>query len=184
MLTDTKKHFGSITKILHWLIALVIFSLFGVGLWMVELTYYSPYYKTVPDLHRSIGVVVGICMFLRLVWRLFNQTPEPVKGLPKWQTHIAHIVHLLLYLLVFLICFSGYLISTADGRSVSVFGLIDIPATITSIDNQEDIAGLLHFYFAVAIIGLAVLHATAALKHHFINKNETLKRMLPFSKEP
>jgi len=83
----------------------------------------------------------------------------------------------LLYLLLFVIMFSGYLISTADGRAIEVFGWFDVPATITSIPNQEDVAGLVHKFAAFLLIGLVVLHAAAALKHHFIDRDRTLLRI-------
>jgi len=86
--------------------------------------------------------------------------------------------HSVLYLGLFLVMMSGYLISTADGRAISVFGLFDVPAVITSIPNQADTAGLVHEYAAWALVILAVLHALAALKHHFIDRDATLRRML------
>ena len=80
--------------------------------------------------------------------------------------------------LLVIIVFLGYLISTASGDSIEVFNWFEIPATITSIENQEDIAGELHYWFALSIIIIASLHALAALKHHFIDKDKTLLRML------
>jgi cytochrome b561 len=77
-----------------------------------------------------------------------------------------------------LLMLSGYLISTADGRAIIVFDLIHIPALPWSIDRQEDIAGEIHNLLAWALIAMAVLHALAALKHHFINKDHSLVRML------
>jgi cytochrome b561 len=77
-----------------------------------------------------------------------------------------------------LIVISGYLISTADNSSISVFDLFLVPATITSIPEQEDMAGLVHEYLSYSIIGLTILHVAAALKHHFIDKDNTLRKML------
>jgi cytochrome b561 len=76
---------------------------------------------------------------------------------------------------------SGYLISTADGRDISVFGLVSIPASSIAIQNQEDIAGSIHNILAWSLVLLALAHGSAAIKHHFINKNDTLKRMLKVS---
>ena len=81
-------------------------------------------------------------------------------------------------LLLFAVVVVGYLLSTATGDGVDVFGLFEVPATITSVTNQEDWAGDLHYWFAVSVIGLSVLHGLAALKHHFYDKVSTLKRML------
>ena len=76
---------------------------------------------------------------------------------------------------------SGYLISTADDRAIEVFGWFEIPATLTSIENQEDIAGEFHFYLALTLISLASAHALAAIKHHLIDKDNTLRRMMSLS---
>jgi len=85
--------------------------------------------------------------------------------------------HLLFYFLLLAIMLSGYLISTADNRPIEVFGWFNVPATITSIQNQEDIAGWVHLILASTLIGLASLHAAAAFKHHFIDRDNTLKRI-------
>jgi cytochrome b561 len=73
---------------------------------------------------------------------------------------------------------SGYLISTADGRGVSVFGWFTVPATLHGIDGQEDVAGVVHLTLASTLVAVALLHAGAAFKHHFIDRDRTLKRML------
>jgi cytochrome b561 len=87
-------------------------------------------------------------------------------------------MHLLLYLVLFCVMLSGYLISTADGRAVEVFTLFEIPAIIYGMDGQEDIAGDIHFALAILLIGLVAVHAGAAIRHHFVDKDRTLKRML------
>jgi cytochrome b561 len=73
---------------------------------------------------------------------------------------------------------AGYLISTADGRPIEVFGLFNVPATLHGLADQEDIAGEVHEIFAWVLILLAGVHALAALKHHFINRDSTLIKML------
>ena len=86
--------------------------------------------------------------------------------------------HLALYLLLFAIGISGYLISTADGKPISVFGWFDVPATLADAGAQADFAGALHFWLAWSVVVLSVMHGFMALKHHFIDKDDTLKRML------
>jgi cytochrome b561 len=88
------------------------------------------------------------------------------------------LVHGLLYLLLFGVMVSGYLISTADGRPIEVFGLFAVPATVTGLPGQADRAGDIHLILAVTVIILAIVHALAALKHHFIDRDRTLVRML------
>ena len=87
-------------------------------------------------------------------------------------------MHRLMYALMYLLLLSGYLISTADGRGINVFGLFTGPASISGLQNQADIAGELHQWLAYVLIGLISLHALAALKHHFVDRDQTLKRML------
>lgn len=170
-------HFGLIAVVLHWLVALTVFSLFGLGLWMTGLDYYDNWYKQGPTLHKSIGVLLFLTVIARLGWRLITPPPAALSNHKPWETRLAHMAHLLLYLLLITIMVSGYLISTADNRSVDVFGWFSIPATITSIPEQEDVAGLVHLILASSVIGLASLHAAAALKHHFIDNDRTLKRI-------
>jgi cytochrome b561 len=94
------------------------------------------------------------------------------------QRKAAHVVHLLLYILIFVSIASGYLISTADGRSIDLFGYLSIPAIVPGMQSQADIAGIVHWYVALALIVLTGLHTLAALKHHFIDRDQTLKKIL------
>lgn len=175
---NTGERYGLIAIGLHWLVALTIFGLFGLGLWMTELNYYHPWYHRGPALHKSIGLTLFAVMVLRVMWRLVTPPPAPLPTHTRFERIAAHAAHLLLYLLTFAVMSAGYLISTADGRPIEVFGLLSIPATLTSIPDQEDVAGVIHLLLAITLIVLAGLHAGAALKHHFIDRDRTLRRML------
>jgi cytochrome b561 len=94
-----------------------------------------------------------------------------------WEQHLARWVHATLYLLLFALMLSGYLITTADGRPVYVFDWFAVPATLTG-PHQEDIAGEIHQALAWSVIALALLHTAAAFKHHFLDRDRTLTRML------
>ncbi|GAB4293528.1 MAG: cytochrome b [Thiohalomonadaceae bacterium] len=177
-LRNDREHYGLVAVTLHWLVALTVFGLFGLGLWMTGLTYYDPWYRQGPALHKSFGVVLFAVMLVRLAWRLYSPPPAPLASHTPLERRAAHLVHGLLYLLLFAIMASGYLISTADGRAVEVFGLFSIPATITSIPQQEDVAGAVHLTLAVTLMVLVLLHIAGALKHHFIDRDRTLRRML------
>jgi len=180
MWRNTEHHYGLISITLHWLVALAVIGLFALGLWMVELGYYDPWYRRGPDLHKSIGILLFSVMIIRLFWRISNKRPLSL-GKPL-ERRLSGIVHALLYLILFLLMFSGYMISTADGRAIDVFDLFSAPALFSGYENQEDIAGLVHQILAYSLIALVVLHALAALKHHFIDRDRTLKRMLnPFN---
>lgn len=179
---NTNSHYGWLSIAIHWLVAVMIFTLFALGVWMVELTYYDSWYKSAPELHKSIGISLFMIMLLRLVWRKKQIQPQPLNTHSKFEQKSAHIVHLLLYGLFFVIAISGYLISTADGRGIEVFQLFTVVGFGAFIENQEDIAGVIHQYLAYSLIVLTLLHALAALKHHLIDKDITLKRMLGWRK--
>ena len=175
---NTTDRFGLISIGLHWVIALSIFGLFGVGWYMIDLTYYDELKYTMPSIHKSIGMLLILVFLISLLWKLINLTPKPVGGSSRFEIIASRLAHLGLSGLIAIILISGYLIPTAKGLGISVFGWFEVPATITSIPQQEDVTGLIHKYAAYTIIGLALLHAAAALKHHFINKDDTLRRML------
>lgn len=177
MLRNTSDNWGWVAIGFHWLTAVAVIGLFILGLWMVDLSYYSPWYNRAPDIHKSIGILLFGLVALRLSWRLFNVRPGPEPG-PRWEHLLAEVVHWAIYLLLFAILATGYLIPTADGAAISVFGWFDVPAWVTGINNQEDVAGRLHRWLAWALIALVAVHAAGALQQHFIKRNRTLKRML------
>lgn len=178
MWRNDERRFGLVALAFHWLTAVNVIALFALGLWMVELTYYDPWYQTGPNIHRSVGVLLFALVAVRLAWRFLNPPPPDDPGLSALERRAAHAAHWALYLLLFAVIVSGYLISSADGRAVEVFGWFGVPATLSGIEQQEDIAGDIHRWLAWILVGLAGIHALAALKHHFIDRDRTLRRML------
>lgn len=177
-LRNTANTYGMISIVLHWLVAVVVISLFVSGLWMVDLGYYDVWYHRAPAIHKSVGVLLLLVMGARLVWRWIGRVPEPEPGARPWEVRLARWVHLLLYVGILAIITAGYLISTAKGDPVNVFDLFSVPATIQGLPRQADVAGAIHYWLAVAVISLAGVHALAAFKHHFIDRDATLLRML------
>lgn len=170
--------YGYISIALHWISVVLILGLFALGFWMVELGYYDPWYRKAPDLHRSFGILFGCILVARLIWKWRQPKPEACENHSKWERRASSFVHLLLYCLMFLMIPTGYLITTAQGQSLNVFGLVEIPAVVTEVDRLEDYAGWFHIYIAYSLVTLALLHAAAAVKHHFVDRDNTLKRML------
>ncbi len=173
---DSTHSYGLFSMLLHWVMAAMVIGQFVLGLYMTNLDYYHPWYNKAPDLHRSIGVLVGLLLLIRLPWRLVNTRPQAYGA--AWERMLGKLTHRLFYLLLFAIVISGYLISTATGQAISVFDWFQIPASITTVENQEDKAGQVHEILVDLIILLAIIHSAAALKHHFIDKDPTLIRML------
>jgi cytochrome b561 len=175
---NSATQYGVVAITLHWVVAAVIIGLFALGYWMVGLDYYHEWYKEAPDIHRSIGILLFITMTVRVLWRMINPRPAPLSTHQRFEIIAAHGAHILLYLLIFTAMVSGYLISTADGSSISVFDWFEVPSVTGRIKGMEDTAGLVHYWVTWSIVGLASVHAAAALKHHWFDKDDTLRRML------
>lgn len=175
---NSPSRYGVISVALHWLMAIAVYGMFALGLWMVTLSYYDGWYHQAPEIHKSIGVLLMFGLVVRLVWRAISSPPPPLASYSRLTRVGAVTAHIALYLLLFGILISGYLISTADGKPISVFGLFEVPATLTDAGAQADLAGNIHLWLAWSVVILSVLHGLAALKHHFIDKDVTLTRML------
>lgn len=177
-ITNTAANYGIVAITLHWLVALTIFGLFGLGYWMVDLSYYDDWYRRAPDIHRSIGILLFMAMVFRVAWKAGNPAPKPLPGHRRWEIRSAQVAHLMLYLLVFVAMVSGYLISTADGSAISVFNWFDVPSVTGRIKGMEDTAGIVHYWTTWAIVALVLVHGAGALKHHLFDRDRTLQRML------
>lgn len=175
---NTSDRYGLVAVFIHWLVALVVVGLFLLGYWMVDLTYYHDWYKRAPDIHRAVGILLFGLMLFRVLWRAASSGPAPLPEHDRREVIGAHVAHALLYLLLFVAMISGYLISTADGSSISVFGWFEVPSVTGQVKGLEDTAGAVHYWSTWAIVVLAALHAGAAIKHHLIDRDRTLKRML------
>jgi cytochrome b561 len=174
-LRDTPSGYGFVSRFIHWAMALAIFAMFGLGLWMVDLDYYSPYYHSAPELHKGVGILLVITLAIRFGWRLANVRPDDDELSPAERV-AAHVVHWGFYPLLLALTVSGYLMSTADGKPIDVFGLFSVPSPGEN-KGLEDTAGAVHAWLAYAVIAVAAVHAAGALKHHLVDRNRTLARM-------
>ncbi|ATX78942.1 Cytochrome b561 [Mariprofundus aestuarium] len=181
MLRNSSTSYGLIAILMHWSMAIAIFAMFGLGLWMVELNYYDSWYHDAPYIHKAVGMLLLFLLIFRFIWRLSNKRPNLMGE--AWERFVALLVHRSHYLLLFAITITGYLIPTAEGVGISVFGWFTVPASFSFTKEQADLIGLIHLYITWAVIGLAAAHAGAALKHHFIDKDNTLLRMLGINKK-
>ena len=179
-LRNDPERYGLVAISLHRVVAALTFFLFGLGLYMTSLTYYDPLYRTLPALHKAVGVVMVTLVTVRIAWRLFSPPPPPIAPL-LWERRAARAVHTVLYLLPFALFASGDLIATADGRPLMAFGIELLPSTFTG-EHLEDTAGAVHLALAIALMALVGLHAAAALKHHFHDHDRTLIRILDIGK--
>lgn len=175
---DRRDGYGLVTILLHWATMITVIGLYALGLWMVELDYYHRWYNDAPAIHKSVGMLLLAALIVALLWRLGNRRPDALPAMPAWQRCAATLAHLLLALLLFAVCLSGYLLPTAAGRGIAVFNWFDAPALLQLDDRQAQWAGAAHRYLSHALVVLAGVHALAALKHHFLDRDATLRRML------
>lgn len=173
---NNRTGYGLVAIALHWIMALGIFFLFGLGIYMTDLDYYDPWYHKAPDLHKALGMIVLLLLIVRIPWRIINAHPEPQGR--QWERRLAHWMHNSHYVLMVVVLVTGYLIPTAKGEGVDVFGFVEVPSVMRLSGSQEDFAGQVHWLSAWILVSLAVLHALAAYKHHFVDKDDTLLRMI------
>lgn len=163
---------------LHWLIALMILGSFGVGLYMTDLTL-SPFKLRLYSWHKWAGVTIFTLVLIRCVWRLTHAAPPLPAHMPRWQRIAAEGSHYLLYALMIVIPLSGWLMSSAKGFPTVYFGVIPLPDLLDKNAYLGDTLALVHKTLNFTMMGLVIAHAAAALKHHVIDKDDILRRMLP-----
>lgn len=145
---------------------------------MIDLDYYDQWYHSAPWWHKSFGITVFALLILRLIWKRLNAAPESLSTYKNWEIKIAKLVHKFFYVLLFIICISGYFISTSKGATIDFFGLLDIPSLVKYGKIQADVAGKIHIISTQTLLVMFVLHIAAVIKHHLLDKDITLIRML------
>jgi cytochrome b561 len=177
MIKNTLKSFGSITKLLHWLVFMLIVTQFYL-IW-VSVPNEPPGQSFYIMLHKSTGITILLLGLLFIIWHLINIKPLPPENQPHWQHITAKIVHYLLFILIIAMPIAGYLMVCANGKNVNFFGLFNIPALISKNDHLSDIMFSIHQKLGYLILILVSIHFLAALYHQFVVKDNVLRRMLP-----
>jgi len=169
--------YSSFAIALHWLLAAALAGSFGVGLFMADLAA-SPLKLRLYNWHKWAGVTILALSCLRLAWRLSHR-PPPDLPMPRWQQRAAHLTHGLLYALFFAVPLVGWAYSSAAGFSVVLFGVLPLPDFVPVDRALADALKPWHGNLAFALAGLVLLHAAAAIKHHFVDRDGLLGRMWP-----
>ncbi|MDN4054158.1 cytochrome b [Massilia sp. YIM B02763] len=164
---------------LHWLIAILIIGAFTLGLVMTNIPGFSMTKLKYFAWHKWAGVTVLLLAALRLLWRLFHRPPELPDGMPAWQRGAAHGLHHLLYVLMFAVPVSGYFYTLAAGFPVVYFNLFQLPVLIERNLELAETLKAVHYWLTMSMAALVVLHVAAALKHAIIDRDGTMRRMLP-----
>lgn len=177
-LRNTERAWGALSKTFHWLIVLLIIVQWLIAERAEDLKGMAK--LQILGLHKSIGITVLMLAVLRLVWRWANPVPTLEGQAKGWEKLLAHLSHIALYALIFAMPISGWLMSSAHSYSVSWFKLFQLPDLVAPDHELAESLETLHHRLFLALVCVAVLHALGALKHHVIDRNEVLKRMLPF----
>lgn len=177
MLSNTPSRYGLLTRSLHWTLAILTMGLIAMGWWMMDLGYYDAWYYASRQWHETLGLVVWLLGLAFAVWHLFSRPPKSLttKPLEAWAARIAH---KLLYLALLTLPVAGYLIETADGSPLVLFDAITLPALGKLGEQGRLAAEWVHAVGAYSLLAIAAVHAAGALKHHFIDRDRTLMRML------
>lgn len=163
-------------SVLHALVALLVLGLFGLGIYMADLPL-SPQKLKLYSYHKWTGVTVFVLVLLRIFWRLTHKPPLFPATLSAFEQRAAHAGHLLLYVFLFAAPLSGWLMSSAKGFQTVWFGVVPLPDLLAKDKALGDTLGLVHQYLNYAFIIVVAGHVSMALKHHFIDKDATLRRM-------
>lgn len=172
------QRYSTTAIVFHWLIALMIIGAFTLGLVMADMRP-SPTKLKYYSWHKWAGVTILALACLRLLWRLSHAAPAYPAGMPAWQKTSANVLHGLLYVLMFAVPVSGYFYTLAAGYPVVYFGLFELPVLIARNDELKPVLKDLHFWLNMAMAGAVGVHVAAALKHHFIDRDGIVKRMMP-----
>lgn len=180
MSDSANPHYTPLAKWLHWLIA----ALIVVQYLLIELAERAEHASQIVKQlglianHKSVGITILLIALVRLIYRVSSQQPALPKSMPSWQIKASNFSHTLLYLLLFSLPITGWLMSSASAYTVSWFNLFALPDFINPDEQAADLLATIHTRLADALMVIAALHIGAAIKHHFIDKDTVLIRML------
>ena len=181
-LMNTRESYGTIAKLFHWTIGLMLLFNLGLGKYMHNLPN-TPDKFQLYALHKSLGITILTLVVLRLVWTLVNPKPRMLdEKMKSWEVKLAKGVHYVLYILMIFIPLTGWLMNSAAGFPTSWFNILTLPSLLSADKTMQGFFGEVHEILAMGFILIFLLHLAGALKHPFIVKDRTLLRMLPFTK--
>src|SRR5882672_3079514 len=177
---NSMRRYGGVAIALHWTMAILLIVLVAMGLYMTRLpdVGYDQVKIRLIIYHKELGIVALGLVMMRFAWRFGNELPALVRGMPEWQMVAARFVHLCFYALMFALPMTGWLMSSAAGIPVSFFGLFTLPDFLRHDDYLFQRLIDIHKWFGYALIPFICVHVGAALMHHFVLKDDTLRKML------
>jgi cytochrome b561/polyisoprenoid-binding protein YceI len=178
---NTRERWGSLSQLFHWLIVALILVQAVLGLTGLLLPLGMEKLAVLAR-HKSIGMTILGLALLRLLWRWLNPTPPLPSNLKPYERRLAHFTHVSLYVLLFAMPLTGWIMSSARGFPVSWFGIFQLPDLVSKSSSLYAAMVITHATLASALALVVALHIAGAMKHHFVLKDDTLRRMLPFGR--
>jgi cytochrome b561 len=176
-LRNTTAAWGAMSLLLHWLVVFLIVVQWGLAKYAATQTLAG---KIGPlGLHKSIGITILALAALRLIWRLLNPTPSAPDDQRAWERGLARISHVILYALIFALPISGWLMSSARNFAISWFGVMQVPPLVLPDPRLFKQMDHLHHFLFTTLLVVVSLHVLGAIKHHYIDRDDVLRRMLP-----
>jgi cytochrome b561 len=180
-LKNTPDRYGALAKFFHWAVVLLVILQYilieyaqDLPQGMEKLKFYT--------YHKSVGITVLALAVLRLSWRWMNRVPALPRHMNTAEVWLARGSHFALYALIFAMPLSGWLMSNAQNFPVSYFGWFTLPALVTPDRSLGELMADTHETLFIVLLVVALLHVAGALKHHLWDKDDVLKRMLPFGR--
>ena len=167
-----------VSQAFHWLVVVLVLVMAYLGLTMTDLPN-TPHKIRLYALHKSIGLTILVLVALRLLWRWYAGTPRSLDGVPRWQARVATATHWALYGLLFAMPLSGWLVNSTAGFPLQWFGLFNLPPIAAKNEAMHALTRSTHAFLFWTLVATVLLHAGAALHHHFVRRDGTLLRMLP-----
>lgn len=178
MFKNTRTNYGSIAKFFHWSMAMLMVVIFVIGFTMINMSR-SKVMFILYDLHKSTGLLLFVLVSFRLIWLRFNVKPQ-YPNVAIWQKWLAIGNVYALYLLMVIMPVSGVLTSTLSNHSITFYYLFSLPALGNNVAASQFFT-LVHEYAAYTLLAVFGLHVVGAMYHHFVLKDDVLRRMLPSS---
>jgi cytochrome b561 len=180
-LRNSATRYGAVSQFLHWLIVALLIVQFTLGWTAADLPLGLQRLSLLAR-HKSFGMTILMLAVIRLAWRFANTVPTLAATLKPYERGLARFTHALLYVLIFAMPVSGWLMSSAANYPVSWFHLFTWPDLIAPNKPLVEDLKEIHEAMSVALVVTISLHVLAALRHHFLLRDDTLKRMLPFAR--
>ena len=178
-LRNSTRHWGAVAQLLHWLIVVLIIAQVTLAALADEV---PPGMRKLTLLarHKSVGITILMLAIVRLLWRWLNPTPDLPPTLKPYERRLAQFTHAMLYILLFAMPLSGWMMSSARGFPVSWFGFFQLPDLVPKSKPLYEALLTTHATLACVLGAVVLLHVAGALKHHFVLRDHVLRRMLPF----